>query len=93
MDERLLDPEYQQIILKRLPRVDEKSILDMLEEYNDSMICEEVLDTFVVKAMIIVANKVQQYSTENDSLAEYLIRQYSNRERLPIRLTILKLLS
>ncbi|MCK9530979.1 MAG: hypothetical protein M0R77_10550 [Gammaproteobacteria bacterium] len=87
-------PEKQQIILKRLPQFDEKGILDLFHELKDDMTNREELDNFVVQAMIIVQDKVNKENPmhQRHNLAEHFIRQYSNKERLPVRLTLYRII-
>lgn len=86
--------EKQEIILKRLRIYDEKGTLDLFHELQDEMTDSDVLDNFVVQAMMIVEEKYNKTNPNHKrgDLAEYFIRQYSNAERLPIRLTIYRIL-
>lgn len=86
--------EKQEIILKRLRIYDEKGTLDLFDELQDEMTDSDVLDNFVVQAMMIVEEKYNKTNPnhKHGDLAEYFIRQYSNAERLPIRLTIYRIL-
>lgn len=86
--------EKQEIILQRIARYDEKSILELFDELKDEMTNSDELDNFVVHAMMIVQNKVNKANPnhQRNDLAEYFIRQYSNKERLPMRLTIHRLI-
>lgn len=86
--------EKQEYLLKRMLQYDEKAILDLFDDLKDEMTNSEVLDNFVVQAMMLVQDKVNRTNpnhTRHD-LAEYFIRQYSNKDRLPIRLTIYRIL-
>jgi hypothetical protein len=87
-------PEKQETILNRLRKYDEKSTLDLFHELRHDMIEREELDNFVVQAMIIVQDKINGNNPNHIKydLAEYFIRQYSNKERLPVRLTLYRII-
>lgn len=86
--------EKQEIILKRIQSYDEKGILELFHELKDEMLYSEDLDNFVVQAMIIVQTKVNKANPnhQNITMAEYFIRQYSSKERLPTRLTLYRII-
>lgn len=86
--------EKQNTILERIKKYDEKGILDLFHELKDEMTNSESLDTFVVQAMMIVQTKVNKANPnhQNITMAEYFIRQYSSKERLPVRLTLYRIL-
>ena len=86
--------EKQEYLLKRMLQYDEKAILDLFHDLRHEMIDSEELDNFVVQAMMIVQNKVNRNNPNHQrhDLAEYFIKQYSNKERLPIRLTIYRII-
>ncbi len=88
------DPEKQEIILKRMKQYDEKGILDLFHELQDEMTNSEILDNFVVQAMILVEQKVNRANPnhQNLTMADYFIRQYSNKERLPVRLLLYRII-
>lgn len=88
------DPEKQEIILKRIRQYDEKGILDLFHELQDEMTNSEILDNFVVQAMMLVQAKVNRANPnhENLTMAEYFIRQYSSKERLPVRLLLYRII-
>lgn len=88
------DPEKQEIILKRIRQYDEKGILDLFHELQDEMTNSEILDNFVVQAMILVQTKVNKANPnhQNLTMAEYFIRQYSSKERLPVRLLLYRII-
>lgn len=94
MKYNLDDPEKQEIILKRMKQYDEKGILDLFHELQDEMTNSEILDNFVVQAMMLVQTKVNRANPnhQNLTMAEYFIRQYSNKERLPVRLLLYRII-
>lgn len=94
MKYNLDDPEKQEIILKRIRQYDEKGILDLFHELQDEMTNSEILDNFVVQAMILVQTKVNKANPnhQNLTMAEYFIRQYSSKERLPVRLLLYRII-
>lgn len=94
MKYNLDDPEKQEIILKRMKQYDEKGILDLFHELQDEMTNSEILDNFVVQAMILVQTKVNKANPnhQNLTMAEYFIRQYSSKERLPVRLLLYRII-
>ena len=94
MKYNLDDPEKQEIILKRMKQYDEKGILDLFHELQDEMTNSEILDNFVVQAMMLVQTKVNRANPnhQNLTMAEYFIRQYSSKERLPVRLLLYRII-
>lgn len=86
MEFNLNDPEKQAQLLKRIPYYDEKAILDLFDQIKDDLITNEILDTFMVNLAIIIEAKIKT------PIAELLIRQYSDKDRLPIRLSIYRII-
>lgn len=87
------DPEKQDIVLNRIKKFDEKAILDLFHELKDEMTNSEILDNFVVQAMILVEQRVHRMNPNHKTpVADYYIRQYSNKDRLPVRLLLYRII-
>lgn len=93
MKNNLNSVEFQELVLKRLSRYDDKDISNLFEENHDNFLVNEELDTFIVKAAMLVEQKMNLGNTYvKYAIAVQLIKHYSNSERLVARMTIYNLL-
>lgn len=93
MKNNLNSVEFQELVLKRIGQYDDKDISELFETNRDDFLINEQLDSFIVKAAMLIERKINvgnayvQYP-----VAETFIRQYSNKVRLPARLTLYTIL-
>lgn len=93
MKNNLNSVEFQELVLKRISRYDDKDISELFETNRDDFLVNEHLDAFIVKAAMLIESKINVGNAYvRYPVAETLIRQYSNKERLQSRMTIYSLL-
>lgn len=79
---------YEEFI-DRLPKMDEKDMIDYIEEHSQELVNSEELDTYVVRMILTIGKKINILDSD---WVTFYIELISNPERKLARNTIYQLM-